>query len=194
MTFYVVALVILAASSPPRASTLVAQGPDSLSSTCRQNPAYCRLLTVGDEAGTMPRPPAPRPPPPTPTTEPVPVPHTVPNPPRPIPPELRPLPLLPARDSRSPEAEAARKDKPKEPVKKEPSAGPQRPSSTLPDLTGHPSGKRPCLYIGAGGPGLFRPDKRVDKVRCNYDCGGIKVTDFRMGNSDEVCKKDVPTW
>lgn len=204
MTLYALTSLLLAATPSSKVDAAVAQSMDSLSSSCRQNPAYCRLLQAGDEAGPMPRPPAPRAPTPTPTPEPVPVPQTAPTPtptpaPRPpVPPAVLPLLLLPSSDSRHPEVDAAKKDKPKEAPKNVPKENtdkePRKPPDIMPDVSKYPPGQRPCMYVGAGGPGLFRPDKRADRIRCDYDCGGKTVQKVRWGNSEAVCRQNVPTW
>lgn len=199
MTLSSLASLLLAATPTSKADAAIAQSMDSLSSSCRQNPAYCRLLQAGDEAGPMPRPPAPRPTPP-PTPEPVPVPEAAPTPvPRPsIPPAVLPLLLIPTKDSSHSDVEAAKKDKPKEAPKnapkENPNKEPRKPPDIMPDVSKYPHGQRPCLYIGAGGPGLFRPDKRADRIRCDYNCGGKTVQTVRWGNSEEVCRQNVPTW
>ena len=38
---------------PQPSQVMVAQSEDSLTSECEQNPAYCRLLSRGDEAGPL---------------------------------------------------------------------------------------------------------------------------------------------
>ena len=55
-------------------------------------------------------------------------------------------------------------------------------------------GKRPCLFNGAGGKGLFDPSGKAGPIECRYNCGGVTVKRMRWGTSDDVCMKDIPVW
>jgi len=57
-------------------------------------------------------------------------------------------------------------------------------------------GKRPCLFVGAGGDGLSKPGGLAGPIRCTYSCGTERRVRTFYGNSDDVCRdpKNVPTW
>ena len=56
----------------------------------------------------------------------------------------------------------------------------------VPDNWNYPPGKRPCNIKGSGGRGLSRGGP-VDRVKCEYDCGGKGEVRYFYGNSRDVC-------